>query len=325
MKTIIVAVAALALTHPLVPAAVWGQSTSHPSGPSICLAPAEEGEASLLARVGPPDPSVLEIFSGSGASGIGVHDLSDDEQLVVERALAGLPALHRDVLQRHLRRLSFLDLQDGAGSALTSRVGPDEASPRFDITFRASLLHESLTDFMDAKEVRLFSDDGSGISVGFDAGPTDALTYVLLHEATHVVDQVLGLTDDETGPFRQGIWDDLRTPAEPHASSIAMSTPFRRRPPVPLSDAPDLYEALRRTPFVTFYATAAAPEDLAEVVAWQQLASRFDQTLTLTIRDRSGLPVYQYAPLSSEDVQPRFAEVEALLQRYERECAAEPD
>lgn len=323
MKTIITTLAALCLVSQVLPSALLAQATSERPEPAICFETVgAEEDTPLLSRIGAPDPDVLEIFAGSGAAEIEVHDLSEDERIVVDQALARLPALHRDVLRRHLRRLSFLNLQQGAGSALTSRVGLDETSTQFDITFRASLLDESLTRFMNVKEARLFAEDGSGHTVEFDAGQGDALTYVLLHEATHIVDQVMGLTDDEAGAFRAGIWEDLRTPSEPHASSPALTTPFRRMPPVPLGDSPALYEALRQSPFVTFYATAAAPEDLAELFAWQQLASRFDQTLTLTIRDREGGTVYRYEPLVSPEVQPRFGEVKALLERYERECRA---
>jgi hypothetical protein len=326
MKTIITALAAMCLAAHFLPSALLAQSTRARSEPAICFETGgAEGDTPLRDRIGAPDPAVLEIFAGSGAAGIAVHDLSDDERIAVDQALARLPALYRDVLRLHLRRLSFLDLQQGAGSALTSRVGLDETSTQFDITFRASLLDETLTRFMNVKEARLFADDGSGFTVEFDAGQSDALTYVLLHEATHIVDQVMGLTDDETGAFRAGIWEDLRTPSEPHASSPALNTPFRRMPPVPLGDSPALYDALQQSPFVTFYATAAAPEDLAELFAWQQLASRFHQTLTLTIRDREGGTVYRYEPLASPHVQPRFGEVKALLERYERECVPVPD
>lgn len=321
MKKIITGIAAWCLVAQAVPSVVFAQAGPRPLPPDICLEPGRaERDALLRNRIGSPDPAVLEIFAGTGAAEIVVHDLSEEERVVIDQALARLPALHRDVLRRHLRRLSFLDLQAGAGSALTSRADLDESSSEFDITFRASLLDESLTQFLNAKEARLFEDDASGFSVEFDAGRTDALAYVLLHEATHIVDQVMGLSDDEAGALRSGVWEDLRTLAEPHSSSPAANTPFRRKPPVPLRDAPALYESLRGTPFVSFYATAAAPEDLAELFAWQQLASRFDQDLTLTVRDRQGHAVYRYEPLASAQVQPRFAEVEALLERYEQEC-----
>lgn len=289
--------------------------------PATCVDQGNGEKAPLLSSlIGPPDAAIVEIFAGTGANDISTHGLTAQERTVVDVAFNSLPRLHRDVLRRHLRRISFLDLQPGAGSALTSRANLDDTNMQFDITFKASLLNESLTQFLNTKEARLFSHDGSDLSVQFGAGNSDALTYILLHEATHVVDQVLGLSDDDEGPFRVGIWDDLSTPAEPHASSLAMKTPFRREPKVPLGNAPAFYESLRASPFVSFYATAAAAEDLAELVAWQQMASRFEQPPTLTVRDGEGETVYQYEPLKSPELQTRFAAIQEYLERYERGC-----
>lgn len=313
------AMVALSLAIQAGPSAVLAQSAPGGSQATACVGP-EDSPVPLASRIGRPDPAIIDIFSGAGATAISAHELTPDELIVVNRALGRLPRLHRDILQRHLRRLSFLDLQPGSGSALTSRVGLDETSSQFDITLRASLLDESLTAFLNTKEARLFEVDGSGFDVNFDAGESDALTYVLLHEASHIVDQVLGLTDNAAGSLRAGIWDDLRSLSEPHASSLAARTPFRREPPIPLRYSPAFYESLRQSPFVSFYASAAAPEDAAELFAWQQLASRFDQSLTLTIRDREGFILFRYEPLKAPELRSRFAEVQALLDRYERHC-----
>lgn len=326
MKKAVVVLAALSLAvqpaHPHAPVqlAASGKTVACPEPGGV------EAYSPIVSRVGPPDAAVLEIFSGAATSAIAVHQLTPPERVRLQNALAKLPRLHRDVLQRHLRRLSFLDLESGGGSALTSKVGPDDASTLFDITFRASLLAESLTKFLNTKEARLFVDDGSGFSVEFDAGPADALTYVLLHEATHIVDQVLGLTEDAAGPFMSGVWADVRALSQPHADSLAASTPFRRQPPIPLRYAPAYYESLRQSPFVSFYATAAASEDVAELLAWQQLATRFDQPLTLTVRDLHRVAVYRYEPLAGPAIQSRFADWQELLSRHEQGsllCAGE--
>lgn len=320
MRNAVGAIVALSLASQTAPTAVLAQSTPDGLEPAACVTLNRDNSVPLDSRTGRPDPAIIEIFSGAGATAISAHELTPEEQTIVNRALARLPRLHRDVLQRHLRRLSFLDLQPGSGSALTSRAGLDETSSQFDITLRASLLDESLTAFLNTKEARLFEDDGSGFSVEFDAGESAALTYILLHEATHIVDQVLGLSHDAAGPLRAGIWEDVRTLSESHASSLAARTPFRREPAIPLRYSPAFYESLRKSPFVSFYASAAAPEDMAELFAWQQLASRFDQSLTLTVREREGATLYRYEPLESPEVRSRFAKVQALLDRYEQHC-----
>lgn len=281
------------------------------ASPARAAAPRIERASSLRSRVGPPDALVMEIFRDAGGSEITPHALTEQEWAVVDSALGKLPPLHRRVLQGHLRRLSFVDLKPGAGNALTSRADPDGKGDAFDITLRASLLHETLTDFLTAKDAGLFEDDGSGYRVRFNAGRADALTYVLLHEATHVVDQVLGLTADADGPVRKALWIGSRDLAEPYASSLAAKTRFRGSSRIPVHQAANYYRALARTPFVSFYATAAASEDLAELAAWRQL-SRHGQKLSVTVVDATGRRVFRYEPLKSASVRRRLAMLDAL-------------
>ena len=56
----------------------------------------------------------------------------------------------------------------------------------YDITLRASILNEPLSTFLTTKERRIFTDDGSGITVTVEGTGADALTYVLLHESTRM-------------------------------------------------------------------------------------------------------------------------------------------
>ena len=294
--------------------AAWSATPDASTAPSTRLAAfGVDPGSTLRSRIGPPTALVVETYVKAGAADITSHEFTDKEWALVETALARLPPLHRRILQGHLRRLSFVDGKPGAGSALTSRADAEQKSDVFDITLRASLLQESLTDFLNTKEANLFEADGSGYAVRFEAGTTDALTYILLHEATHVVDQTLGLTASDASPFRVGIWTAPRQLAEPYASSLVSKTWFRRAPKIPIGQAPTYYRALGQTPFVSFYATAAAPEDLAELVAWQQLVTRFGQTLTLEVRDGEGRTAYAYEPLRSARFRGRFPEVEALL------------
>ena len=289
--------------------------------PIECVAVSETSVDNLLNRIAPADPEIVEIFGGTGASDISDHQLTPFEGALLREVLRELPQLHRGILQRHLRKLSFLDLEPGSGSALTRLVETDGGPAQFDITLKASLLGDSLSDFLNTKERRLFEEDGSGFVVSFDAGDADALTYILMHEASHMVDQVMGLTGGPENAFVRGIWEGNRELAHPFADSLAAQTPFRRQPAIPARYAPAYYESLRNSPFVSFYATAAAPEDLAELLAWQQLRARYDEHLTLKVSDRAGLTLFEYNPLEAAAVKARFSQVGALLERYENDCA----
>ena len=82
-------------------------------------------------------------------------------------------------------------------TALTSTINPDDSFRLFDITFRAGILKQNLSEWITEKERTCFDTTGSNISVSIEAGTLDAMTYVLLHETTHVVDGSLEITPGE--------------------------------------------------------------------------------------------------------------------------------
>jgi hypothetical protein len=60
---------------------------------------------------------------------------------------------------------------------------------------------------------------------------------------------------------------------------------------------------------------AGAGEDLAELVAWEQLATQRHQSLAIIVKDARGKVAYRYEPLKSPLVRSRFPAVEELLAR----------
>lgn len=267
----------------------------------------------LRARVGDPAPDVLAAYRRSGATGVGPHRLSDAEWEQVDAAIAALPRLHRDILQRHLRRISFVEASAGAGNALTSRVEADCGEALFDLTLRAGLFQESLSGFLSGKEAGLFTDDGSGTTVRIEAGEMPAVPYILLHESSHVVDGVLGLSAREG--FREGVWAQAegRALAPGLATNPIGSIAWRGGAKRPIGDAAALYAGLGQTPFVSLYASAAPSEDLAELVAWQQLAARWHVRPVIVVRGAKGKILHRYAPLDAPAVRARLTRVTALL------------
>lgn len=286
---------------------------SPPGGAAYTAAPAGP-DTPLHALVAPPDDAVLQMYMDAGATGATAHALTDRERKLVEDALAALPQLHRAILERHLARLSFIDAPKSAGTGLTRELDPDGSGlARFDITLRADVLDMPLSEFLTVKEARLFEDDQSGLGVEIDAGSAPALPYILLHEATHVVDGVLGISVCEDSPFRRGVWTDYRELAQPHAAGPVARTPFRRAPKVPISEAPALYAALGESPFPSLYATASSAEDLAELVAWRAQASNPGAPPEIRVLDRAGRTVFRADPLAPTKVRRRLALVDALL------------
>jgi hypothetical protein len=268
------------------------------------------GVQSLMARVGPPSQEAVDEFKKAGMEEVRPHMLTAPERAKVQAALASLPAPNRYVLEKKLHYLAFVDGIPGEGTGLTS---PAANTGLYDITLRASILDEPLSTFLTTKEHRVFTDDGSGVTVTIKATGTDALTYVLLHESTHVVDKTCGITTDPHSPFTTGIWVSQKEMVPALASSAAATTYFRGGHPLGLGKAVTVYDALAQTPFVSLYATATDQEDFAELVAWRDILKQHHGDLVIAVNDARGKSLGRWEPLTFPEVQKRFADVDKLL------------
>jgi hypothetical protein len=263
----------------------------------------------LMNHVGEPTPQIIAIFKGAGMQGVVPHTLTTQERAKIEAVLASLPELHRRVLEKHLNHLAFVDGIPGEGSGLTSKAAKAGMD---DITLRASLLDEPLSTFLTIKEQRLYADDGSGTTVTVTGTGVNALTYILLHETSHVVDQGCSITSDPNSPFVAGIWTTGRKMATSLAS-VAPVTYFRGASAIPISKAASVYDALAKTPFVSAYATASPNEDFAELVAWHEILRQHQGKLVIEVKNVHGEILKHWEPLTFPEVQSRFTEVDELL------------
>jgi hypothetical protein len=264
----------------------------------------------LMARVGPPSHRAIKEFKKAGMKDVKPHILTAPERAKVELALASLPTLTKEVLEKKLHQLSLVDGIPGTGTGLTS---VDAKTGLYDITLRASILDEPLSTFLTNKERRVFTNDGSGLTVTVSGTGTDALTYVLLHESTHVVDKSCGITADSNSGFTANIWASRKSMVPQLASSTAATTVFRGGHPLGVGQATTVYDALAQTPFVSLYSTASYMEDLAELVAWREVLIQHQGSLVIEVNDASGSTLRRWEPLTFPGVRKRFEDVDELL------------
>jgi hypothetical protein len=276
----------------------------------------DEATGGLLERVGMPDQGEIKAFKDAGMQDVKPHILTAEERVTVGAALASLPALNKRVLEYHLHRLAFVDGIPGEGTGLTS---PNAKTGLSNITLRASVINESLTTFLTNKEGRVYKQDGSGMTLSVTGTGANALRYVLLHESTHVVDASCRITSDPHSRFTQDIWTGPST-LTPSLAAITPQTYFRGSDHLSFVKAPELYDALSQTPFVSLYATASRQEDLAELVAWHEIYTQDGGDLILRLKDAEGKIVKEWHPLKFHKVQGRLVDVEKLLGSQPR-CA----
>jgi hypothetical protein len=265
----------------------------------------------LMKYVAPAPESIFENFREAGMDPTN-HPLTEVERAKVEAAFSVLPPLHKKILSTHMHSISFMD--NMPNSALTSPVVFQDSVIGFNITFRAGILHETISEWATKRENLLYDKtENNEYSVRIEAGPLDAFVYVLLHEATHVVDAVLKLTPpienatDSAAPtlITKGIWYKMNVPFEPYLDSLIEQTLFRGGGRIPIVSAPEIYHTLSRMPFVSLYATASWSEDIAELETIYHLTHKLKQPFYVNVK-KGNYELARFEPMKSKRVKKRL-------------------
>jgi hypothetical protein len=280
--------------------------------------------SSLDSRVRETSAAVLKMFEGLGGPAPTAHALTQEERRQLAAAFAALPPLHRRILSERLRSVNFLDGMPN--TALTSTVNPGEPFPLLDITIRAAILHQNVSEWLTEKERTCFDAVGSPLSVSIEAGKRDALVYVLLHEATHIVDASLKITPTPlfgeqpagvTPPtaFTDGIWSERTIPAAPYRDPLRERVRFYiGGERLAIAQATLVYESLRRTPFASLYGSCNWHDDLAEYVAVYHWTHVLKQPYRIVIR-KEGKEIFVYEPMKSALVRSRVDQMERFYEK----------
>jgi hypothetical protein len=263
------------------------------------------------------------MFEEADATAPKAHDLTATERRKLSEAFAALPPLHRRVLGERLRSVSFLEGMPN--TALTSTVNPDEPYRLFDITIRAAILGQDVSEWLTEKERSCFKAAGSPLSVSVEAGELDAILYVLLHEGTHVVDSCLRITPamrsggqpgGDTPPtvFTEGVWSERTIPVPQYRDPLLERIRFRAGgETLAIDQAQSVYAALRRTPFVSLYGSSNWYDDLAEYLALYQLTEVLKQPYRIVIRKESE-EVFVYEPMKSPIARSRLGQMKRFYE-----------
>ena len=255
--------------------------------------------------------SVFKSFREAGMKPVN-HILTPSEKEKVNNAFMLLPPLHQQILKKHLKSISFMD--NMPNTALTSPVGTSGATKMFNITFRASLLDENISQWATWKENTCFNQQAdSNYRVRVEGGEMDGIVYVLMHEATHVVDVVTNITPRLTKEnaavkpteFTKNIWRLMNVPAEPYIDSLLEQTRFRSGKPVPISLSPDIYNQLSKTPFPSLYAMAAWSEDIAELATIHHLTTKLNQPFYIVVT-KNNAELAKFEPMKNLLVRQRL-------------------
>lgn len=261
--------------------------------------------------------SVFKKFIDAGMAPTN-HLLPEEEQEKVAKAFSLLPPLYIKILEENLHSISFMD--NMPNTALTSPIVSEDTIKKFNITFRAGILNETISEWATWKEKSLYDVSANPtFEVQIDAGKLDAFVYVLLHEATHVVDAVLELTPHaeevdslvEHTPFTKNIWRLFNSPIHKFTNSTLEKTRFRSGKIQPISSAEKIYNALEKTPFVSLYGMASWYEDIAELITIYHLTSVLKQPFVIYIKEH-GVIKSKFEPMKNKLVKRRLKQLQFI-------------
>ena len=294
--------------------ALYAQQPGKPSKQQHPSSAKKVDPIDFLTLVQPTPADIIRQFRDAGMAPT-AHDLTATEKKIVADAFSRLPPLHQKVLKEHLRSISFLD--NMPNTALTSTINPGDTFRTYHITFRAGILHQSVSEWITEKELSVFLQNDSAHAVKIDAGQLPAFLYVLLHEGTHVVDGSLGLlpVSDKTASasswaltFVKGIWAD-RTTLTATNDSLFLTNRYRRGgKPMSADLAIPLYTQLSKTPLASIYGSSSWHEDLAELLSVYHFVKQLKQPFRIMVYE-GGKQTYSYEPMLMPAVIERIKEL----------------
>ncbi|MDJ1505830.1 hypothetical protein [Xanthocytophaga agilis] len=261
----------------------------------------------LTQRVRKTSDSVLEKFKEAGMNP-SEHKVTPEEEKIIAEAFATLPPLHQRVLKEHLRSINFLD--NMPNTALTSTINFEDKFTLYDITIRAAILKQTISEWLTTKELTCYDSTHSQTKVFLIAGELNALVYVLLHETTHVVDGSLKLIAEPpssvansfSAAFTKGIWTARTKLASSYQDSLLLANRFQSGKAVPVSYARKLYQSLAKTPLLSLYSTSSTHEDLAEYLTVYHLTHKLKQPFKIVVENKQK---FVYEPFNSKLVKSR--------------------
>lgn len=283
--------------------------------------------ASLAARIGPAPGFVLDYWGEQDGRKYTACRLSEDKRRLVRQCLAELPWIYKTVLRQRLIGIYFVD--NFLGSGLADYVLDDHDRVYTILLFNPTVLDENLSELVSRKEQSCFIPDrpGMSVSIRLDDG-ISGLLYILMHEATHIVDyvnrhtpfvepdmlKIQGKTEKPT-PFTGRLWSDYKTFREEYRFGYKDRITFygmNQGPKIKISEAIAVYRAMERVPVVSLYSTFNWAEDFAEYLTFYYLTRKRNTDYTITVAE-DGNVLYQYRPFTRNRVLARAQDLPLQL------------
>lgn len=280
--------------------------------------PAFDPSTPLQARFTLPPEPVLSRYRNSPKSTPYFYEPTPAEREQLNTILQQLPTFTRRVLTQHVRSISFVEGIPGNG---VTSLEEGSKLPVFDIVLRASILHETVSEFLTRKERSYYAATPSDITLNIEGGSLSAVLYVLTHESVHVLDISNRAGRDEPPRLFEnsppdlmvkGVWENARTKVPAYRSPLFQLSWFGSGNRQRLDTAEPTYRALAQTPFVSLYGSSSWYEDASELVTCYYMTRILKQPYRIVLHE-GAKTLYASSPMDNPLVQKRYAAILPLF------------
>jgi len=277
----------------------------------------------LISRVQPVPDFVLKAWREWDEKP-GYHPYMPDEaeMRIIGEYIELLPPLVKSVMKERMLGIYFVN--NLLGSGLTDWVIDDRNNIYTYMIFNPSTLKKNISELVTWKEETCFIKNDGDIRVRIDLDSNmKGFYYILLHEATHIVDYVQQITPytepdikrfiknpRETTDFTLQVWKGYQDTAMPQSFRSGITFyGFGRGPKINITDARGIYEDLSRSPFISLYGAQNWAEDLAELLTFYHLTNKMGMSYRIAVF-RGETVLYRSNPAENPYVKARFPQLE---------------
>ncbi len=215
------------------------------------------------------------------------------------------------------------------GAGMVDWFFDKNSNPYTWIVFNPDLFNHSVSSWLSYRDSSCFIEK-RGYEIIYDAGETNAFTYMLFHEMMHVIDISKKITpykqhfysgDTNKGihsnNFTRGVWSDFQELDETIDFPMKNQLTFYGlggSAAIDISESPDVYELVEHSPFTSLYSLVNFMEDFAEFGAIYLHSKVHGRPFSVFVK-RDGEVIYSFEnPLDRENVKERLVFVKNALE-----------
>jgi hypothetical protein len=278
-------------------------------------------ETSLISRVSiAPDFLMTYLKELDKKADYQPYSPSVKEMKIIETSLGSLPPAFRRILKKRLVGIYFV--KNFLGNGMTDWIIDSHGDVYVVLVFNASVFAKNISRLLTDKENTCFIPNDPDYRVSIDCGTSyNGFLYILLHEATHAVDYIKSITPytdvqykkhlNRSGAgtaFTRNIWTGYDRPRERFLFTGKVYFYGFHEPLLRISDAPDIYRDLVRSPFVTLYGSLSWAEDLSELTSFYHITRVMQQPFTINVTYKDKI-IRSIRPMDSQKVKERLGQL----------------